>query len=207
MHIVCMYLHTGLLAITTGRVSNSSFDNKGCHSPGEVYSSFLCMNWGAKSNSEILTVQDPASQATVPVPLVWRMAVHVGLHEFGGLLFRGSQELFNGCIRRQLINSPGCPDCGSMSGLCHLTNYLRTGKWAWMRDTYTQALDLLCPLSTCTGRTRPGNRSSTIRMWTKEIQERTPNLQITGVGRCYWGGERDKSCTQWCGGSCHSPYC
>lgn len=40
MHIVCMYLHTRLLAMTTGRASNASFDDKGCHSPGEVYPSF-----------------------------------------------------------------------------------------------------------------------------------------------------------------------
>lgn len=60
-----------------------------------------------KKQSRILNGQDPTSQATVPGSLVWWMAVHVRLHESGELLFRGSQELFNGCISRQLINSPG----------------------------------------------------------------------------------------------------
>lgn len=176
MHIACMYLHTGLLAITTGWVSNSSFDNKGYHSPREVYLSFPRGLRGKKQsrNSDCAGSRIPGYRTR------FTCMVNDCAHQTSWIWWIA---VFNGCIRRQLINSPGCTDCSNMSGLCHLTNYIRMGKWVWMKGTYTQALDLLCLLSTCTGRTRPDNKLSTLRMQKKS--DTRENLQFTN----YWNGK------------------
>lgn len=134
MYISHMYPHARILAITIGHASNSSSDNKGRHPALKKFILPFLRTKRDSRNFECVGSRIPGYGTS---PSVWRMPVCVGPNESGTLLFTGSQELFNGCRRRQLINSPGFPDCDHMSGLCHLTNYIRMGKLAQMRNRGT----------------------------------------------------------------------
>ena len=162
--------HSGQLAFTVGQVCNSSFDHQGLPFP--------CCGLSVREwlqECEMCRVPHPRRlyRWTVHIGFnefgssVWWMTVHIRFNEFGRLLFTGNQELFNSCSRQQLIKSPGSADCGSMSGLCHLTNYIRIGKLASMKNRYTQTRDLSFLEVSAWRELWIGNRPATLGIWRK----------------------------------------
>lgn len=89
-------------------VSNSSFENKGCQSLGEVYLSFPRGLRGKEQsrNSEYAGSRIPGYCTRFAC---MAMAVHVGIHESGGLLFRDGQELFNDIQQDAADKQPWLP--------------------------------------------------------------------------------------------------